>query len=179
MAEHAQDPYQILAGLQSRAAENAAALPSEEAIAERWTGVGFSLDGIAYVTPLHEVAEILPVPSLTHVPGAKSWVRGIANVRGMLLPVMDLHGFFGRSTRPSKRQRALVVNHGGVFSGVVVDEVLGLQHFEYEEGVELTLSGDDPRQPFLAGGFERGGRLWTIFSLYALAEHEHFVQVAL
>lgn len=178
MIETAVDPFEILSELEARAQVNAAPLPSQEEVQERWTGVGFSLDGISYVTPLNEVAEILTLPALTRVPGAKPWVRGIANVRGMLLPVMDLHGYFGRSARPSKRQRVLVINHAGVFSGVVVDDVLGLQHFDYEDAVELSLPQDDPRQAFLAGGFQREGRVWSIFSLYALAEHETFTQVA-
>lgn len=178
MVETAVDPFEILTELEARAIAHAVPLPSQEEAQERWTGVGFSLDGVHYVTPLSEVAEILTLPALTRVPGAKSWVRGIANVRGMLLPVMDLHGYFGRSARPSKRQRVLVMNHAGVFSGVVVDDVLGLQHFDYEDAVEVSLPEDDPRQAYLAGGFQRKGELWTIFSLYALAENETFLQVA-
>ncbi|MBI2381200.1 MAG: purine-binding chemotaxis protein CheW [Gammaproteobacteria bacterium] len=178
MAGHAVDPFDLFAELDARAQACASPLPSQEEVKERWTGVGFSLDGIHYVTPLNEVAEILTPPSLTRVPGAKPWVRGIANVRGMLLPVMDLHGFFGRSARPAKTQRILVINHESVFSGVVVDEIQGLQHFDYEQGVEVGLPEDDPRRPYLAGGFQRGDRLWSIFSLHALAENESFIQVA-
>lgn len=178
MVAHAVDPFALLAELDARAHANAAPLPSQEEVQERWTGVGFSLDGVNYVTPLNEVAEILTPPPLTRVPGAKPWVRGIANVRGMLLPVMDLHGFFGRAARPAKSQRILVFNHEGVFSGVVVDDILGLQHFDYEQGVEVSVPEDDPRKPFLVGGFQRADKLWPIFSLHALARCEGFIQVA-
>lgn len=178
MSDSAAGIFHLLAELEARAATHAKPLPSQQEVQERWTGVGFSLDGVTYVTPLNEVAEILTVPQLTKVPGAKTWVRGIANVRGTLLPVMDLHGFFGRSARPSKRQRILVVNHDSVYSGVVVDDVLGLQHFDYADGIDPGVAEDDPRQPFLVGGFQRDGKIWTVFSLYALAEHDAFVQVA-
>ena len=45
---------------------------------------------------------MLAVPPLTRVPGAKTWVKGIANVRGQLLPVLDLRQYLavGRHAEP-------------------------------------------------------------------------------
>jgi twitching motility protein PilI len=53
------------------------------------------------------------VPSqLTRVPGAKAWVKGLANVRGQLLPVLDLRQFLGSGVTPLTRNtRVIVVNH--------------------------------------------------------------------
>ena len=45
------------------------------------------------LTRMGEVSEILDPPDYTRVPGVKDWVVGIANVRGSLLPLMDLKGF--------------------------------------------------------------------------------------
>ena len=42
------------------------------------------------VSKMGEVTEILDPPDFTRVPGVQSWVVGIANVRGSLLPLMDL-----------------------------------------------------------------------------------------
>jgi twitching motility protein PilI len=59
-----------------------------------------------------EVREVLMVPpAITRVPGAKSWVRGLANVRGHLLPLVDLREFLGSGVGGTERSaRALVAN---------------------------------------------------------------------
>ena len=40
-----------------------------------------------------EVVEILPMPQVTPVPGAQPWLLGVANIRGNLLPIVDLKQF--------------------------------------------------------------------------------------
>ena len=144
-----------------------------------WTGVGFKLQDVRYVAPLKEVAEILSMPGFTKVPGARSWVKGIANIRGTLLPIMDLHGFFGRKAPPSMRsQRILVINHNNIHSGILVDEVLGLQHFDEAERNQ-NVDDDEAILPFLTGSFEREDGEWKVFSPFSLCEHSSFMQVAL
>ena len=58
------------------------------------------------------------------------WVRGIANIRGNLLPVIDLSGCLtGGVTRITGKTRVLVIDYNGFYSGLIVDEVLGMKHF--------------------------------------------------
>jgi twitching motility protein PilI len=119
--------------------------------------VGFRLGSERFVVPRDEVREVLMVPpAITRVPGAKSWVRGLANVRGHLLPLVDLREFLGsgvggteRSTRPWWRNSQLPV-------GLVVDGSLA-------SGVSWTGTGRRGaghaiRHRFLAGCFRRGGK---------------------
>ncbi len=75
--------------------------------------------------------EVLNYPGqLTRVPGAKSWIKGLANVRGALLPVIDLRQYLGSGATPLTRNtRLLVVNHRDVPAGLMVDEVLGFRRF--------------------------------------------------
>ena len=136
--------------------------------------------GRNYLVNLAEVAEILSIPSYTKVPGAKAWVKGLANIRGTLMPIMDLHGFLGRKAPTSlKRQRLLVVNKFGIHCGVIVDEVLGLNHFEDEQWVEEVEVEDMTMEPYLKGGFYIDEKLWNVFSLFELAATPAFKQVAL
>lgn len=128
---------------------------------------------------LGEVTEILTFPVLTRVPGAKPWVLGIANVRGNLLPILDLDGYLrDRLVSVDKRSRVLVINHRGVFAGLLVDEVLGLRHFEQGSRVKERPDVGVAVQPYIDSAFKAGDETWAVFSMRKLAESPMFLQVA-
>ena len=72
---------------------NAAALPLRETVVTEWQGLGFQIGGVRLVAHVGEIAELMLVPKLTHLPGVKNWVLGMANVRGRLIPIVDMHRF--------------------------------------------------------------------------------------
>ena len=75
---------------------------------------------------MDDVIEILDLPVLSNVPLTQPWVRGIANVRGSLLPVIDLNGYLGNEVpRVTNKTRVLVIDFNGVYSGLVVDALDG------------------------------------------------------
>jgi len=154
-------------------------LPQQDQTDETWIGIGFRLGDLQLVAPLGEVAEILTPPPLSKVPRTKPWVCGIANVRGNLLPIMDLRGYLhDQSASLNRRSRILVVNHNGVYSGLVVDAVMGLRHFREEHRCD-ELPGDDARiHEYMKHGFRVGNEHWGVFSMYDLAETPQFLQAA-
>lgn len=172
--------FEYLQSIEQRSLESASIATRDDDLSRFWTGIGFKLSDHEYVVRLSEVAEIISIPRYTKVPGAKAWVKGLSNIRGTLLPIMDLHGFLGRKKPQSlRRQRLLVVNHAGVHCGVIVDEVLGLNHYENEEWVKEVPVNDEAMGQFLNGGFYVGDKLWSVFSLKTLVETPEFRQVAL
>jgi len=172
--------FEYLKNIEQRSFESASISTRENDLSRFWTGIGFKLSGNDYIVRLSEVAEIISIPRYTKVPGAKKWVKGLANIRGTLLPIMDLHGFLGRKAPHSlRRQRLLVINHNDIHCGVIVDEVLGLNHYENEEWVKEVPIQDELVEDFTKGGFYSDEKLWTVFSLQELAETPAFRQVAL
>jgi twitching motility protein PilI len=124
-------PYDLLVALDRRG-QDASGVKAENPDGEReWVGVAWRMAGEGYLVAREETREVLPYPAqLTRVPGARSWVRGLANLRGALLPVIDLRQFLGSGVTPMTRNtRLLVVNHRDVPAGLVVDEVLGFRRF--------------------------------------------------
>lgn len=173
-------PMQVLRDLEVRCREHARQLPRQIEVRENWLGIGFRLGDLRLVAPLDHVVEILTYPGMSKVPGAKDWVRGIANVRGNLLPIMDLHGYLkGEGVVPSRLSRVLVVNHKGVFSGLIVDEVLGLKHFMPEQRTDELPASDAALKPFLQFGFQLGDEHWGVFSMHELAQTPQFLQAAI
>lgn len=179
MAGPAMTPFAVLAALDRRARQCQAALPAAEEVRQQWAGVGFRLGGRRFVAPMEEVTEILTYPALSPIPHTKAWVRGVANVRGNLLPVMDLGGFLGRhSALVTRLARVVVIQLDGVHAGLLVDEVLGMRHFFDEERSTVPDDLGEELRPFVAGAFVRDGGVWLLFSMRALAAHPQFLKVA-
>ncbi|MGX0892927.1 twitching motility protein PilI [Pseudomonas sp. ADAK2 TE3594] len=169
--------FELLLQIDQRCRLLAADLPSQPTRQDSWSGIGFRLGEHWYVAPMGEVSEVLHEPRVTQLPGVKPWVKGVANLRGRLLPIMDLSGFIGHElSNLRKQRRVLVVEHNEVFAGLLVDEVFGLQHFA-QDSLEPadTLSG--PIAPFIKGRFQREQN-WQVFSPFALAQSQSFMNVA-
>ena len=172
-------PLALLRDIDARARLSARGLPRKVEVKETWTGIGFRLGEADLVAPLSEVREMLPYPALTSVPGAKSWVKGIANVRGNLLPIVNLPGYLSQGSAVNTRHtRVLVINDGNVYAGLIVDAVYGLQHFFEEEHCEEMPIVDGSIQPYLQGAFLQAGRHWGVLGLHRLAHSQQFLQVA-
>ena len=174
-----QTPLEWLSQLEQLCLDNAQGLPQQEQSDEEWSGIGFRLGTLYLVAPLGEIAEILTPPRLSRVPRTKTWVCGIANVRGNLMPIMDLQAYLHeRPASLNRRSRILVVNHNGVYSGLVVDAVLGLRSFRDDQRCD-DLPGDDQCiHEYMTHGFKFGVEHWGVFSMHALAEAPKFLKAA-
>ncbi|MFT0212015.1 chemotaxis protein CheW [Pseudomonas sp. F1_0610] len=155
----------------------AAGLPAQRDSQAEWAGVGFRLGARRFISALDDVSEVLHEPKYTLIPGVKSWVKGVANVRGRLLPVIDLCAFLQIESRTSAtEQRVVVVDAEGIFVGVTVDEVFGMRHFEIENYQEQFDDSEASLNPYLMGEFADEAR-WTVFSFCALAQTPAFLDV--
>lgn len=174
----AQTPFQLLSELDQRCRRLAAGLPSQKEAIQTWSGIGFRMGERLFVAPMGEIGEVLHEPRYTLLPGVKSWVKGVANVRGRLLPIMDLCAFFGGELSPlRKKRRVLIVDHQEIFAGLTVDEVFGMQHFPVSAFSEQLPPLEASIQPFIHGVFQRE-QPWLVFSSHALAQDQGFLDVA-
>lgn len=177
----AQTPFQWLQEFERRARQKAKGLPRQEEVQQIWRGIAFRLDNALLVTPLNEIREIMTCPTkFARVPGAKSWVKGIANVRGMLLPIVDLKECLdGRATKMESRIRLVVINQAGIVAGLMVDDVLGIKHFPEQSRDMSTPCREIWLAPFARGLFPETGQTWIVFDMQGLAKSELFLKAAL
>ncbi|HYB65556.1 MAG TPA: chemotaxis protein CheW [Steroidobacteraceae bacterium] len=173
-------PFELLAELERRGRAVSAHVSQEAAAGREWVGVALRMAGDLYLIAREETREVLGVPpSTTRVPGAKNWIKGLANVRGQLLPIIDLRHFLGSGVTPITRNtRIIVANHREIPAGLLVDEVLGFRRF-----AEAEFSGDAPptvarSERYLAGAFRRANELWPVLSLRAILESPVFAEAA-
>ena len=84
----------------------------------------FHLAGEDYGIEIQFVIEIIGIQSITDVPDMPSFIRGVINLRGKVIPVMDVRARFGLPDREyDDRTCIIVVNIDGTEVGLVVDEV--------------------------------------------------------
>jgi purine-binding chemotaxis protein CheW len=84
----------------------------------------FSLDGNVYGLPIRFVTEIIGIQEPTKVPETPDYVKGVVNLRGRIIPLVDMRLKFGRKEIPyNDRTCVVVIDVGGVTVGLVVDKV--------------------------------------------------------
>jgi chemotaxis protein CheZ len=111
--------------------------------------VGFYLDQNEYMIPVLKVREIVNTPSITRIPLAPPYIEGIANLRGTVIPLVNpkkLMGLGGdedgvihqnRKIYDGMVDKVIVITHGGVVFGVLVDGISGIISIE-ESSIEST-----------------------------------------
>lgn len=93
--------------------------------------VTFSLSGEELAVPIGMVQEIVRRPEITKVPNAPAFVEGIGNLRGNILPIVNLRTRLGMDAREADdATRVVVLSRNGSTTGIVVDSVAEVLHVE-------------------------------------------------
>lgn len=106
--------------------------------------VVFQLGNEEYAITVERVREVVKADRITRVPGAPSYVRGIINLRGRVVPVIDLRQRLGLGAATLERPRIMVVEDGPALVGMLVDrasEVLRIRPGQLQPPDEV-LQGD-------------------------------------
>ena len=96
--------------------------PEQRHASGYWKVCLIRLGGERFAVDLRQVREVFKLESMTPVPGTSELLIGVANLRGVIVPLVDLRSCVGasRSTTP---HYALVVRHGVQQIGIVIDDV--------------------------------------------------------
>lgn len=146
-----------------------------------WRGMVFEIGGQRLVAPMGEVSEVLAMPEYTSMPLVKPWLLGIANVRGRLLPLTDLSKLLAiTSLVPQMSQRkVIIIDHSTVFSGLIVDRVLGIEQFTQEQYRARSMDNNSPFAPYNHGRFFKDQQDWFIFMPSLLAQDSRYIDAAI
>ena len=178
-ARDARSPFLVLADYEQRSLAHVAGLPEQLDAPGLWRGVAYRVGAHRLASGFDEVVEILSMPAVTPIPGAESWMLGVANVRGTLLPVVDLKQFLeGERTVIHESQRVLVVRQSGGDVAVTIDELFGQRSFVEAQGVDLDGVADGRYAHFIDRAYRVNDQAWGVFSLERLTRTPEFRQAA-
>ena len=179
LASLVKQPFELLREIERRSAQVQSGGAGTMRHSE-WVGVGFRIGEENFLASREQVREVLMLPeSMTRVPGAKRWLLGIANLRGHLLPLVDVKLMLGSGRTSLRRMtRVISVNHREIPAGLVVDEVVGFRRFGDDEYVKKTPETAVRCERFLAGCYRRNDENWPVFDLFDMLESNLFLQAA-
>ena len=86
--------------------------------------VGFRLGGEDYAIAITKIQEIIVMKPITRIPQVPDYIEGLINLRGSVIPVVNLRTLFGLPVRQlDDETRTIIVNVGDRTIGYIVDEV--------------------------------------------------------
>jgi twitching motility protein PilI len=173
------DPFVTLLDIERNCKAYAVNIPRQIVTERDWLGIGFRSSDYNFVCTMEEVSEILRWPAMTDVPGSQPWFKGIANLRGHILPVTDLQGFIsGTPHEETVLSRILVVNYENAYYGFAVGQVLGIERFFAEEvKPAVNLNNINNYMPYVKGVFERDYKPWAILNFGIIIQTAEFYHI--
>lgn len=128
--------------------------------------VGFRIGRETFGLPISMVREIVRVPEITSVPNAPEYIEGVINLRGRIIPVVDLRKRFGEKVGvPSKKNRIVVVELETRLIGLLVNsasEVLRIPPSEIQAPQDVFQEGE---LNYITGVGKLKGRLVIMLDL--------------
>jgi purine-binding chemotaxis protein CheW len=129
-----------------------------------------SIAGSHYAVPESCVTELDRVPHITLVPRTPVWMRGVTNVRGDIVSVIDMRTLLGLDAEPVPGARLLVVRllDEPFTTGLVVDTVDRIVAVPAGAITAPASPLEGPLSPYLSGVCEIGGRLVAVIDIDSL-----------
>lgn len=120
-----------------------------------------------YAIPEAYVTELERVPRITLVPQTPAWMRGVTNVRGDIVSVIDMHRFLQLDSQPGPGARLLVVRllDEPFTTGLIVDSVDRIVSVKADAVTAPAAPLEGPLTPFLGGVCEIGDRLVAVLDI--------------
>ena len=158
-------PFDILLQLDQRVRERTPVAAASVQLSEMRGRLAVRLGSWNLLFSMDDVAEIVPLPRITRVPGVKRWLLGIANLRGKVISVSDLRDFLtDRPTLQLPSSQMVVVRAGGWDYGLLVDEVIGMRHFGPQHRLAELDAVEEGLRLCITEAFLNDGQYWLAFN---------------
>ena len=134
--------------------------------------VGFVIGDEEYAIPILSIQEIIKPFSWTRVPQVPKYVLGVFNLRGAVIPLIDLRAKFGLQTKKqSDETRFIVMRHGDDVAGFVIDRLtMAIRIKKTDIGpAPDTVNGEDT---IIEGVGKQEDKIITILKVYKLLERD-------
>lgn len=130
----------------------------------------FLLAGEEYAISILEVKEIIEYNTVTTVPKTPKWIRGVINLRGSVVPVLDLGVKFGMGERPVTKTSCIIIVEGHVenqntLMGVMADSVSQVMDIAPGEIQPVPAFGTRIRVDYLQGMAQLGKKFVLLLDI--------------
>lgn len=142
----------------------------------------FTLGNELFAVPIAPIREIIEFPGLTEIPMTPAFLRGVINLRGAVVPVIDLSLRFGRAATQVGRRTCVVIvevphEEGLQPVGVIVDTVSAVLDVEDASIDQRPGFGTGLRTDFVAGMLNLGGKFVVVLDMNNVLSSDELEQL--
>lgn len=146
------------------------ATASSQQLEEQQQYLTFMLSGETYAVSILRIKEIIQYGQLTEVPRMPDFIRGVINLRGAVVPVIDLSARFGKSPTAIGRRNCIIIIEAALGAesqnvGVMVDAVNAVLEIPINEIEPTPAFGTHIRADFIAGIGKINGKFVIILNI--------------
>ena len=146
---------------------------------ERIEFISFAIGNDQYGVAIMSVREIKGWSGVTHLPRQPDYVRGVLNLRGVMVPIIDLRCRFGQGmTDASPMHVVIIVQIGEQLVGLLADRVLDIVSFESSEIRKVPKVGTAAQTDFFTGLITIDGAMIALIDLEKLLASAAITTVA-
>jgi purine-binding chemotaxis protein CheW len=144
----------------------------------------FVLGGEVYALPILDITEIIEFRHLTVVPMMPSFIRGVINLRGRVVPVVDMAARFSRGNTDVARRTSIIIveaaggtedGEAGQDMGIMVDAVNKVVHLGAEDIEPPPAFGAGIRSDFISGMAKYNGEFIIVLDVSRVLSVEEMV----
>jgi purine-binding chemotaxis protein CheW len=140
--------------------------PLEESRTREGRYLTFALEKEEYGIEILKVRELIGMMDITSVPRTAPFVRGVINLRGKIIPVVDLRLIFGMPRAESTRETCIVVvDLDGIEVGTIVDRVSEVLNIPEDQIEDLPSFGAGVETSFVRGMAKLGETIKTLLDI--------------
>ena len=130
-----------------------------------------TLSGGLFALDLRSVREVFPVESITPVPGMPSVLSGVTNLRGVVVPLVDVRSLLGLPIAGTPPKIGVVIHNGANQMGVLVDEVPEIRTVQQDQFLPAPQTGETDAQPFISTILRIEDRMGGLLEVPTLLAH--------
>ena len=146
----------------------------------------FVLAGEVYALPILDITEIIEHRNLTVVPMMPSFLRGVINLRGRVVPVVDMAARFGRGRTDVARRTSIIIveaattedGEAGQDMGIMVDAVNKVVHLGADDIEPPPAFGAGIRADFISGMAKYNGEFIVVLDVSRVLSVEEMVMLS-
>lgn len=132
--------------------------------------LGFRIGNIGLLIGEHAISELSEVRQICAVPNTASWLLGLINLRGNLVPVFDLNMLLNIEHKQQKKRMLLILGSGDHAGAILLDELPIHLTFILEDKLENLPPLPSALKPFTHTGYEKNGEVWFSFDHHGFFE---------
>ena len=179
MSNAEQSPIELFRLLESDNLGNQLLEDPEDA-AQVWRGFVFTVDKFTLVAPFVGEFEIIPCKEIFPLPMAKSWIKGMTNIRGEIYSVVDFSEFIGQKpVRTTKGCNLILLPDRLLKSALLIKSQVSLQSFgSTMMAADVDILGPG-LVPYLSTVLVDGDQLYGVLDIQALMNSDQFSNIAM